>query len=95
MALPVNLCGPTVIVTGTGNISPAAGTQPVAMLGFYVNSTTNGTLVFRSGGSGGTAISGTITPAIGWHFYPVIVDPPLHVTVGNTINITVVLSSAA
>jgi hypothetical protein len=41
------------------------------LIGFYVNSTNAGTLVLKDGGSSGTAIAGTITPAIGWHFFPV------------------------
>ena len=95
MALPASICGPSINFTGTGNVTSATGTQPVAVTGFYVNSTSSGTLVFRSGGSGGTVIDGTITPAIGWHWFPIVSDPPLHVTVGGTINVTLILSSGA
>lgn len=44
--------------------------NPGTLTGFYVNSTNAGTLVLKDGGSSGTVISGTITPGIGWHFYP-------------------------
>ena len=53
-------------ITATGAVS----TNQCQMLGFYVNSTGGGTLVLRDGGSGGTAVSGTITPAIGFHRFP-------------------------
>lgn len=81
-------------LTATGLV---AGTNPVVMIGFYVNSTTAGTLVFRDGGSGGTQITGTITPAIGWHFLPVGAGKAggLHVTVANTIDVTIVYQPTA
>ena len=73
-------------MTGTGSITSAAA----RLIGFYVNSTTAGTLVFRDGGASGTVVSGTITPAIGWHFYPIcgVSASGLHVTVANTIDVT-------
>lgn len=58
------------------------------MLGFYVASTSSGTLVIRDGGASGTAISGTITPAAGWHSFPAAFATNLHVTVANTISVT-------
>jgi len=54
-------------ITATGTVNAVPG----VLLGFYVNSTTGGTLVLRDGGASGTAITGTITPAIGWHPLPV------------------------
>jgi hypothetical protein len=73
--------------TGTGTVSVASGN----LLGFYVNNTTSGTLVLRVGSSGtasGTAISGTITPAIGWHRYPAYCPSGLHATIANTLDVT-------
>ena len=70
--------------TGTGTVSVASGN----LLGFYVNSTTGGTLVLRVGGSGGTVICGTITPAIGWHRYPAYCPSGLHATIANTLDVT-------
>lgn len=58
--------GTPVNLTSSGAISLRTG----YLLGFYVSSTTAGTIVLVNGGSGGTAISGTITPAVGWHRYP-------------------------
>lgn len=75
---PVNL-------TATGDVG-AAG-RDLSLLGFYVNSTTAGTLVLRRGGSGGTAL-GTITPAVGWNSYPMSCPGGLHATVGGTLDVT-------
>ena len=70
--------------TDTGNVSTGA----CSLNGFYVNSTTGGTLILKDGGSGGTAITGTITPAIGWHFLPISTGSTLHATVANTLDVT-------
>ena len=73
--------------TSTGTVSIASGN----LLGFYVNNTTGGTLVLRVGAAGaasGTAISGTITPAIGWNAYPAYCPSGLHATIANTLDVT-------
>jgi len=75
-------------ITATGNVSTGA----TALLGFYVNNTTGGTLVLRDGGSGGTVMTGTITPAIGWHFFPAGTGGVLHATIANTLDVTFVHS---
>jgi hypothetical protein len=56
--------------------------------GFYVNSTSSGTLVLKEGDTNGVAITGTITPAIGWHDFPVSVTNGLHATIASTLNVT-------
>ena len=73
-------------ITATGDVGPAS-TQ-IRLIGFYVNSTTSGTLVLRRGGSGGTVLCGTITPAIGYHAFPVDAPGGLHATIANTLNVT-------
>lgn len=72
--------------TTTGDIT----TTPGRLLGFYVNNTTALTLIFRDGGSGGTVISGLITPAIGWHAFPAESQTQLgfHVTFGGAGDVT-------
>jgi len=87
MSAPVTLAGTFSNITGTGNVT---GTDQWAgqLVGFYVNSTSSGTLVLKSGGSSGTAMAGTITPAIGFHSFPAIFKYPLHATVGGTIDVT-------
>ena len=53
------------------------------LLGFYVNNKTSGaTLVLSHGSvSGGTAISGTITPLIGYHDYKAYCPTGLFATI--------------
>ncbi len=72
-------------ITGTTQIYGAA----CRMVGFYVNSTSSGTIVVRDGDSGGVVKSGTITPAIGFHPFPASCAAGLHITTGGTINATV------
>lgn len=72
------------LISATGDVFTNNG----LLMGFYVNSTSSGTLVLREGGSGGTAISGTITPSIGYNAFPCSVNGGLHATVGGTINVT-------
>ena len=85
--------------SGTPINLTASGTLCVTdctILGFYVNSTSSGTLVFRTGAAGassGTAISGTITPAVGFHRFPAACPGGAYVTIGSTINVTVFVSA--
>ena len=57
--------GTPINLAATAAVSKAAGT----LIGFYVNNKTAGATLVLSHGSaaGGTAITGTITPLIGWH----------------------------
>lgn len=83
---------------GTGClISSATSTtcKPSAgeVAGFYVNSTTSGTLVFYDDNDGtcsSSAKTGTITPAVGWHPLPLKFASAICVLSANTINATVV-----
>jgi hypothetical protein len=75
-------------ITATGDVAGSATSQGGKLLGFYVNSTTGGTLVLRKGGSGGTVMCGTITPAIGYHPFPADFDGILHATIANTLDVT-------
>jgi len=71
-------------LTATGDVF----TKDCVISGFYVNSTTAGTVVLKKGGSGGTALGGTITPAIGFHWFPQFVAGGLHATIGGALDIT-------
>ena len=84
MSLPVTHTGSPVNLTATAAITPG----PCRMVGFYVNSTTSGTLAFKDGGSGGSTVSGTITPSAGWNPFPCIFGTSAYVTIANTINVT-------
>lgn len=71
----------------------AISTGSCVLTGFYVNSTSGGTLVFRDGGASGTTVSGTITPAAGWHFFPASFPTSAHVTIAvAAINVTFVFN---
>jgi hypothetical protein len=78
-------------ITATGDVT----TRNTALMGFYVNSTSGGTLVLRKGGSGGTALGGTITPAAGYHPYPCGCHGGLHATISGTIDLTFFYEEAA
>jgi len=80
MSQPVAEVGAYKNITATGAVS----TGPCQLIGFYVNSTTAGTLVLRDGGASGTVMSGTITPAIGFHPFPANVGTSLHATIAGT-----------
>jgi hypothetical protein len=71
-------------MTATGTVATGAG----RLLGFYVNSTSSGTVVLRDGGASGTVLCGTITPVIGFHRFPATFGTDLHFTEGGTIDIT-------
>ena len=55
MSQPVAEVGGYKNITATGAVTPG----PCQLIGFYVNSTTIGTLVLRNGGAGGDVMSGT------------------------------------
>lgn len=100
---PVNLTSSGIVAGGVamtrtfpggpndqGSVAETTALQG-AILGFYVNSTTGGTIVLSSvsaAGAAGTAFTGTITPAIGWNFFPVVNPAGIYATIGATINVT-------
>lgn len=75
-------------LTATANIAKASG----ELLGFYVNSTTSGTIQFYDSATTTTStpITGVITPAIGWHFLPVSTVNGIYAVIGGSaLNVTV------
>lgn len=80
--------GTPVLLTATGAIF----TGNVTLIGFYVNSTTGGTLVISNASA---AISGTITPAIGFHAFPAYGAGGLTATIANTLSVTFFVVPAA
>jgi hypothetical protein len=59
--------------------------------GFYVNSTAAGTIIIYDDPATGTTtpISGTITPAIGYHMFPACFSTGCYIAVtGGSINLT-------
>lgn len=80
----VQQAGTPVLLISSGEVSLRAG----SLIGYHVNSTTAGTIVFRDGGSGGTAVSGTITPSIGFNAFPGFFPNGCYATIGGTLNVT-------
>ena len=70
--------------TTTGDIT----TTSALFLGYYVNSTGGGTVVFREGGTTGTIMNGAQTPAVGYQAFPVMVNNGIHVTITGTLDAT-------
>ena len=90
MAIPVAETGAAVNLTATAAVTAGA----CALLGFYVNSTSGGTLVLRDGGASGTQLSGTITPVIGFHRFPAMVGTSLHATIAvAALNVTFIFAT--
>jgi hypothetical protein len=76
---PINLAASAVICA-----------KPCTILGFYVNSTSSGTMNILDGGSSGTALCGTITPAAGaFHRFPATTSTAAYFTiVSGSLNVT-------
>lgn len=75
-------------INATGQVCATRG----RLSGFYVASTTTGTLTLYDNTSAASPqISGVITPAIGWNAYPVDFQTGLWVVVGGTIDVTFLL----
>lgn len=77
-------CGAPINLSSSGAIS----TRPGSLIGFYVNNTSSGTLILKDGGTSGTAITGTITPAIGFHRLPAYFRTSAFATIANTLDVT-------
>lgn len=88
MAKNIN-SGSPINLTSSGAISACPG----ALLGFYVNSTSSGTIVLKDGGTSGTAISGTITPSAGWNAFPAEFATSAYATIANTLNVTFIFAA--
>lgn len=84
MSLPVSETGAWKNLTSSAAIT----TTPCKIIGFYVNNTTAGTLIIKDGGTGGTALCGTITPAIGFHRFPAYIGTSAFATIANTLDVT-------
>jgi hypothetical protein len=45
-------------------------------------------VILNGGTASGAAVSGTITPVIGWHGFPAYLPAGCYVVLANTINVT-------
>lgn len=74
-------------LTATGTIKTGRG----KLVGFFVSSTTTGTLVLYDATSATNQFTGTITPAAGaWYPLPVPFRVGLHAVIANTLDVTFV-----
>jgi len=89
MSQPVAEVGAYKNMTATGAVT----TGPCQLIGFYINSTTAGTMVLTDGGASGTVVSGTITPAIGFHRFPANIGSSLYFTEGGILDVTFFFAS--
>lgn len=88
-----NIAGQYKRVTGAAN-SIISGV-PGNLVGFYVNSTTGGTITLYDNAAGtatGTQVSGTITPAIGFHWFPASFGVGIAAVTANTIDVTFIFN---
>ena len=71
--------------------SGAISTQPGTIIGYHVNSTSGGTLVFKDGGSGGTVLNAATTPVQGFNAFPAEISGAAgaYLTISGTIDVTV------
>lgn len=73
--------------TGSATVT----TKPTVLTGFYCNNTSSGTIVFKDGT---TTVTGTITPAIGWHFLPISFPSGIVITIANTLDVTLIINQS-
>lgn len=84
---------------GTPKNLSASGTISVAscsIIGYHVNSTSGGTLVFRvgsDGGAGGTAVNAATTPVQGFNAFPMYAPAGAYLTISGTIDVTVFVAA--
>ena len=86
----VQQAGTPILLAASGIVSKTAG----QLIGYHVNSTSSGTIVFFDGTTAaGTAVSGTITPSPGFNAFPASFVGGCFVTLGGTISVTFFFSA--
>jgi hypothetical protein len=77
----VRLQASALVVTGRARLA-----------GFFVSSTTSGTIQFwdNTVGSGPALITGVVTPAVGWYPFSVDFTTGLYAVIGGTLDVTIV-----
>lgn len=71
-------------LTATGQVLAVPG----LLIGFFVNSTTAGTLILYDALTATNPISGTITPALGMNWFPSIHEVGIFATIGGALDVT-------
>lgn len=78
--MQIQQAGTPINLTDDGIVSSTAGN----LIGFYVNSTNAGTMIVYNATTATNAISGTITPAIGFHAFSAYCTNGCFVAIGGT-----------
>ena len=78
--MQIQQSGTPINLTNDGIVSSTAGN----LIGFYVNSTNAGTLIIHNATAATNAISGTITPAIGFHTFSAYCTTGCFAEIGGT-----------
>lgn len=82
----VSQAGNAILLSASGLVQNG----PCNIIGYHVNSTSGGTLVFGNGTTAAaTAVSGTITPLAGFTAFPASLPDGCYVSISGTINVTV------
>ena len=82
----VNQAGTPVNLSASGAVS----LQPCNVIGYHVNSTSGGTLVFRNGTTAsGTALNAAVAPLVGFTAFPASLNTGCFLTISGTIDVTV------
>ena len=90
MANNVQQSGTPINLTSSGVVSLAGGT----LLGYHVNSTSAGTIVLRNGStSASAAITGTITPSVGFMPFCGSFPTGCYATIGGTLDVTFIFAA--
>ena len=83
--MQIQQAGTPINLSISGIVSKTAGN----LIGFYVNSTNAGTLIIHNATTATNAVSGTITPAIGFHaFSPYLTNGCFAEIGGTALNVT-------
>ena len=75
------------------SVSGSISLAKCSLIGYHVNSTGGGTLVFRNGGSGGTALNAATTPVQGFNAFPAYCPAGAYLTISGTIDVTVFVAA--
>ena len=78
--MQIQQAGTPINLTNDGIVSSTPGN----LIGFYVNSTNAGTIIIHNATAATAAVTGTITPAIGFHALPVYLPGGCFAEIGGT-----------
>lgn len=89
MSLSNTELGTSKNITASGNVKNVSG----GMIGFYVCSTTAGTIQLYDDAATGTTLplTGLITPVMGWNQLPVAFASGLNAVIGGALNVSIVI----